>query len=90
MQPRQQQQSAFERSGGFVYIRNFFSPRDYEMLLDECEDLKAGVGAERRACARQRLGMMVPPDHFVHRRGQKIKIKNLFINISRAPTTTTP
>jgi hypothetical protein len=50
-----------------VYIRNFFSPRDYAMLLDECEALKAEVGAERRACARQRLGMMVPPEHLVHR-----------------------
>jgi len=59
-------ESVFERSGGFVYIRNFFSPRDFEMLLDECEALKAEVGAERRACARQRLGMMVPQDHLVH------------------------
>ena len=59
--------SVFERSGGFIYIRNFFSQRDYEMLLEECESLRAEVGAERRACARQRLGTMVPPDHIVQR-----------------------
>jgi len=59
--------SVFERSGGFVYIRNFFSPRDYQLLLDECEMLRKDIGAERRACARQRLGTMVAPDHLVHR-----------------------
>lgn len=59
--------SVFEKSGGFIYIRNFFSQRDYEMLLDECDLLRVDLGTERRACARQRLGMMVPPDHLVHR-----------------------
>jgi len=29
--------------------------------------LRKDIGAERRACARQRLGTMVAPDHLVHR-----------------------
>jgi len=36
-------ESIFERSGGFVYIRNFFGQRDYEVLLAECELLRAEV-----------------------------------------------
>ena len=59
--------SVFHRSGGFVYIRNFFSPRDYAVLLDACREMRPRAGAERRACARQRLGVMIEPEHVVHR-----------------------
>lgn len=63
----EQQSSVFERSGGFVYIRNFFSPHDYELIREECALLRNEVGSERRACARQRLGVMINESHLVHR-----------------------
>ena len=50
---QQQEPSVFDRSGGFIYIRNFFSQRDYEMLLDECEALKARGGGRRRGGGRE-------------------------------------
>lgn len=37
------------------------------MIRKECEVLRERVGAERRACAHQRLGVMVPPENVVHR-----------------------
>ena len=58
--------TAFERSGGLLYVRNFFEPETFERVAAECEKLRASVTPENRACARQRLGVMVPSDNFVH------------------------
>jgi hypothetical protein len=41
--------------------------RDYDLIRRECALLRTEVGSERRACARQRLGVMVDPTHVVHR-----------------------
>jgi len=58
--------SAFERAGGLLYVRNFFEPETYERVAKECAKLRESVTAENRACARHRLGVMVPTDNFVH------------------------
>lgn len=59
--------SVFERAGGFVYIRNFFAQQEFEVIKAECALLRTSVGSERRACARQRLGVMVAETNLVHR-----------------------
>ena len=52
--------------GGLLYVRNFFEPETYERVAKECSKLGESVTAENRACARHRLGVMVPMDNFVH------------------------
>ena len=47
-------------------MRNFFEPETYERVAKECSKLRESVTAENRACARHRLGVMVPMDNFVH------------------------
>ena len=59
--------SAFERSGGLLYVRNFFPEATFARVREECEALRERVTVENRACARDRLGMMIPEDNFVHR-----------------------
>lgn len=49
-----------------MYVRNFFEPETYERVAKECAKLRESVTAENRACARHRLGVMVPTDNFVH------------------------
>ena len=49
-----------------MYVRNFFEPETYERVAKECSKLRESVTAENRACARHRLGVMVPMDNFVH------------------------
>lgn len=49
-----------------MYVRNFFEPETYERVAKECAKLRESVTAENRACARHRLGVMVPMDNFVH------------------------
>lgn len=58
--------TAFERAGGVLYVRNFFDAETSARVRTECERLRSGVTLEHRACAKQRLGMMVPNDNFVH------------------------
>ena len=62
-----QEESVFSRSGGFVYARDFFSPDDFRVVREACETLRASLATERRACAKQRLGVMIPREHVVHR-----------------------
>lgn len=59
--------SAFERSGGLLYVRNFFPEATFARVREECEALRERVTVENRACARDRLGVMIPEDNFVHR-----------------------
>jgi hypothetical protein len=58
--------SAFERSGGVLYVRNFFDEATARRIVEECAGMRERVTSENRACARQRLGLMVSPDSFVH------------------------
>ena len=58
--------TAFERAGGVLYVRNFFDAETSARVRTECERLRSGVTLEHRACARQRLGMMIPSDNVVH------------------------
>ena len=57
--------------------------RDYDLIRRECASLRTEVGSERRACARQRLGVMVSPEHVVHRvtpvtRGERSIVKFVY------------
>ena len=58
--------SALDKSGGLLYVRNFFDAATSARVREECEKMRGSVTLEHRACARQRLGMMVPSDNFVH------------------------
>lgn len=58
--------SAFEQSGGLLYVRNFFDDETYGRIVEECAAMREKVTLENRACVRKRLGLMVPEDSFVH------------------------
>ena len=63
---RGREQSPFERSGGLLYVRQFLPSDVFAEVVKACEGLRERVTAENRACARDRLGVMVPSDNFVH------------------------
>ena len=60
------QSSAFELSGGFLYVRNFFEKEDFEKIARACDDLRKHLKEEKRVCANSRLGVMVPEEDVVH------------------------
>lgn len=48
--------------GGVIYIEDFFSDKDFELIKSETEKLRNRVGPERSTCAHKRLGCHVPRD----------------------------